>query len=82
MRWHKRIRIERDGVNLAADINAALAVNQGESGATTEVESVSHARVVQDSRRRAAGSTGAAEEPHEQPHAERRANQKEDPNDE
>jgi hypothetical protein len=80
MRWHKRIRIERDGVNLAADINAALAVNQGDSGASTKVESVSHTRVVQGSRRREAGSTGA-EGPDEQAHADRRTNDKEDPND-
>jgi hypothetical protein len=80
MRWHKRIRIERDGVNLAADVNAALAVNQGDSGATTKVESVSHARVVQGSPHRAAGSTGG-EEPQEQTHADRRANEKEEPHD-
>jgi tRNA (Thr-GGU) A37 N-methylase len=49
MRWHKRIRFERDGVSVAADVNAALAVNQQKSGATDQVESVSHVRVVQDS---------------------------------
>jgi hypothetical protein len=80
MRWHKRIRVERDGVNLAADIDAALAVNQADSGATTKVESVSHARVTQDSRRREAGSTHA-EESHEQTHADRRAHEKEEPDD-
>ena len=79
MRWHKRIRVERDGVNLAADINAALAVNQSDPGATSRVESVSHARVVQDSRRRTE-ATGA-EVPPEQTHAGRRANDKEEPND-
>ena len=78
MRWHKRIRIERDGVDLAADINAALAVNQGDPGATTRVESVSHARVVQGSRRREAESTGAQESP-SQSHADRRADEKEQP---
>ena len=79
MRWHKRIRIERDGVDLAADINAAFAVNQGDQGATTRVESVSHARVVQDSRRREAEPTGAEEPPRQTP-ADRRANEKEQPN--
>jgi hypothetical protein len=79
MRWHKRIRIERDGVNLAADINAVLAVNQGDSGATSRVESVRHARVVQDSRLRAESTR--AEEPPEQPHADRRAHDKEEPYD-
>ena len=79
MRWHKRIHIQRDGVDLAADINAGLAVNQGDPGATSKVESVSRARVVQDSRRRAE-SAGAEESP-EQTHADRRAGEKEEPND-
>lgn len=79
MRWHKRIRIERDGVNLAADINAGLAVNRGDPGATTRVESVSHVRVDQDSRRRQAESTGAEVPPNQTP-ADSRAHEKEQPN--
>jgi hypothetical protein len=61
MRWQKLIRLERDGVSLAADVNAAIAVNRGETGATNTVESVSQVRVVQDSRRRSpdAGGTDA-----------------------
>ena len=79
MRWHKRIRIKRDGVDLAADINAALAVNQGDPGATSKVESVSHARVIQDSR--AGTESTSAKEPSERMHADRRAHEKEEPND-
>jgi hypothetical protein len=79
MRWHRRIRIERDGVNIAADVNAAVAVNQGDPGATSKVESVSHARVVQDSRRRTESTS--AQEPPEQAHADRLAKEKEEPND-
>jgi|GraSoiStandDraft_51_1057287.scaffolds.fasta_scaffold809156_3 hypothetical protein len=51
MRWLKQIRIEEDGLNLAADIQAAFAVNRGRLGETNEVESTSHVTVVQDSRR-------------------------------
>jgi hypothetical protein len=50
MKWRKRIRIDREGLSLDADINAAIAVNKGQPGTTNKVESVSHARVVQDSR--------------------------------
>ncbi|MEA2372528.1 MAG: hypothetical protein QOH12_2922 [Solirubrobacteraceae bacterium] len=50
MRWLKQIRIEEDGLNLAADIHAAFAVNRGRSGETNKVESTSHVTVVQDSR--------------------------------
>jgi hypothetical protein len=78
MRWHKRIRIQRDGVDLAADINAGLAVNQGDPGATTKVEAVSDARVAQRSRRREPDST--AEGPQNETPAPRRANEKEQPN--
>jgi hypothetical protein len=63
MKWHKRIRLERDGVDLAAEINAAVAVNRGSPGTTTAVESHSRATAVQDSRHRA----GAGEHPHNDP---------------
>jgi hypothetical protein len=62
MRWIKRIRFQKDGVDLAADINAAVATNQSEDGATQTVESVSHTRVVQDSGTAAPGSAGGSEE--------------------
>lgn len=54
MRWtkQKRIRIDEDGVNLAADVNAAVVVNRGEAGTSNKVSSESHVRVVQDSRNR------------------------------
>jgi hypothetical protein len=52
MRWLRRIRIDGDGVSLAADVNAAVNVNRGHSGETNVTRSVSHVRVEQDSRRR------------------------------
>jgi hypothetical protein len=51
MKWRKRIRFEKDGVSVAADVNAAISVNRGEADETNAVRSVSHVRVVQDSRR-------------------------------
>jgi hypothetical protein len=51
MRWRRRIHIEREGIEVVADVNAAVSVNRSEPGATNQVHSVSHARVVQDSRR-------------------------------
>jgi hypothetical protein len=59
MKWRKRLRIDRDGVSVAADVNAAISVNRGETDATNEVRSVSHVQVVQDSRR--AGENRARE---------------------
>jgi hypothetical protein len=50
MRWHKRIRLNQDGLKVIADVNAAVTVNRGETASTTRTESVSHATVVQDSR--------------------------------
>jgi hypothetical protein len=70
MQWQKLIRLERDGVSLAAEVNAAIAVNRGETGATNAVESVSQVRVVQDSRRRSPAASGA-----------KAPNNEEDPND-
>jgi hypothetical protein len=63
MRWFKQVRIDEDGLNLAADIEAAIAVNRGRTGATNKVESTSHISVVQDSRRRRA----AGEQPQTDP---------------
>jgi hypothetical protein len=59
MRWHKRIRLEEDAINLAADIDAVVAINRGAPGTTNRVDSVSSVTVVQDSRR----GTDAGEEP-------------------
>jgi hypothetical protein len=50
MRWRKRIRFDGNGVNVAADVNAVIAVNRSESGAKNESEMVSHVRIVQGSR--------------------------------
>jgi hypothetical protein len=66
MRWRKLIRLERDGVSLAADINAAISVNQGEAGVTNRVESVSRVRVVQASRGRPPDSSGVKAPDHEE----------------
>jgi hypothetical protein len=68
MRWRKRIRLERDGVSFAADVNAAITISQDRSGVTQEIRSVSHQRVVQDSRPKAQGSGGySPSEPQEEP---------------
>jgi hypothetical protein len=66
MQWRRRIRIDRDGVSVAADVNAALSVNRGRSGEANVVRSVSHVRVVQDSRR------GAPEPDHAADHEDER----------
>ena len=50
MRWLKQIRIDRDGITLAADVNSVFAVSPGQTGETNMVESTSHVSVVQDSR--------------------------------
>jgi hypothetical protein len=61
MQWRKRIRFDRDGVSIVADVNAAVTINRDEPGMTNEARSVSHARGVQDSRR--ADESGAVKEP-------------------
>ena len=48
MRWQQRIRLEKGGVDLAADVNAAMTVNRSAPRLRTNVEAVSHTRVVQD----------------------------------
>ena len=61
MGWRKRIRINRDGLNVAADVNAAVTVNRGGRGSASRTESVSQVRVVQDSRREAASAEAQPE---------------------
>lgn len=51
MRWLKQIRIEEDGIKLAAGINAVFAISRGQAGETHNVESTSNVGVIQDSRR-------------------------------
>jgi hypothetical protein len=63
MQWSKRIRIEEDGLELAADIDAAIAVNHGRPGTTNRVARASRVTVVQDSRR----DRDAAEPPQPDP---------------
>lgn len=53
MQRRKRIRFDGNGVSVAVDINAAIAVNRADPGATNESTSVSHVRVAQG-----AGSPG------------------------
>jgi hypothetical protein len=65
MRWRKRIRIDKDGVSVAADVNAAISVNRGEADATNRVSSVSHVHVVQNSRRAGQDQGSAGESHHE-----------------
>lgn len=48
--YRKRIRVERDGVSIAADVDAAISVNTGGSGKRQSVKRVSKTRVVQGSR--------------------------------
>jgi hypothetical protein len=61
MKWRKRIRINADGVRVAADVNAAVSVNRGEPGSATRTESVSQVQVVQNSRREAASAQAQPE---------------------
>ncbi len=48
--FNRRVRREKDGLNLAADINAVVSVNEGERGKNA-VSSKTHTRVVQRSKR-------------------------------
>ncbi len=41
------MRIKREGLDLAADVNVAIAVNRGEPGAVSDARAVSHGQVVQ-----------------------------------
>jgi hypothetical protein len=47
----RRIRKGTGGVDLAGDVNAAIAANVGERGATTKTSSASSQRIVQRSGR-------------------------------
>ncbi|MDQ6915668.1 MAG: hypothetical protein M3155_07650 [Actinomycetota bacterium] len=47
----KRIRRKGQGIDLVADVNAAISINEGGAGERTETHTSSHQRVVQDSRR-------------------------------
>ena len=51
MRWRTQIRLNGEGVSVAADIDAAIAVNAGRPGAEGESRSTSTVRVVQGPRR-------------------------------
>jgi hypothetical protein len=56
--FKRRIRHEKDGVNVAADIDAVVSLNAGESGQTSVTRSRSRSRIVQrsGSQKRAKGS--------------------------
>jgi hypothetical protein len=47
--FKRRIRRQQDGVNVAADIDAVVSVNTGESGRTSITRSRSRSRIVQRS---------------------------------
>jgi hypothetical protein len=47
----KRIRRKGQGIDVVADVDAAISINQGGPGERTETHTESHRRVVQDSRR-------------------------------
>jgi CMP-2-keto-3-deoxyoctulosonic acid synthetase len=47
--FKRRIRREQDGLNVAADIDAVVSVNTGESGQTSVTRSRSRSRIVQRS---------------------------------
>jgi hypothetical protein len=59
--FKRRIRRQEDGVNLAADIDAVVSVNTGESGKTSVTRSQSRSRIVQRS-----GSPVKREKGHEE----------------
>jgi hypothetical protein len=61
MRWHKRIRLDRDGLDLAAEVDAVIAVNIGQPGRTTRIDQTSSVTVVQEARR--AGDSGEPSPP-------------------
>jgi hypothetical protein len=67
MRWQKRIRRTDEGVNLAADIQAVIAVNRGRPGTSQRIDAASVVAVVQDSRR--APAAGEEPEPNPKEHA-------------
>jgi hypothetical protein len=64
MRWHKQIRVEHDGVDVAAEIDAVIAVNHGKSGANTSATAESVVTVVQQSSSR---EPAAGEQPQSDP---------------
>jgi hypothetical protein len=51
----RHIRRRPEGLDLAVDVNAVIAVNRGDDGAQTDAQSVQHTSVVQG---RAAGAAG------------------------
>jgi hypothetical protein len=57
--FKRRIRRQEGGVNIAADIDAVVSVNRGESGQTSSIRSRSRRRIVQ----RSGGSKKASERP-------------------
>jgi hypothetical protein len=58
--FNRRVRREEDGLNLAADINAVVAVTEGERGKNA-VSSKTRTRVVQRSKRSGSPRTNKEE---------------------
>jgi len=67
----KRIRTAKDGLSIAADLNAVVSVNRGEPGTTNFVRGESHVRAEQPPHAEASGSVDKAAE------ADERSNRKE-----
>jgi hypothetical protein len=65
MRWHKQIRVEHDGVDVAAEIDAVIAVNRGRPGGNTSASGESVVAVVQSSRRKPAAEEQPQSDPKE-----------------
>jgi hypothetical protein len=63
----RRIRHEKDGVNVAADIDAVIAVNTGQPGQTSRNRVRSRRRIVQRSGTQQAPDTGERTPPDEKP---------------
>lgn len=65
----RRIRRSKDGVNIVADVNVAVAGSLDEPGATTRTSSSSRQTVVQRSRAQTVRTTNEEETHHDEPHA-------------
>jgi hypothetical protein len=61
----RNIRRRTEGLDLAADVNAVIAVNRGEEGAQTGAQSVQHTSIAQG---RAAGAAGDGPQEADRPH--------------
>jgi hypothetical protein len=61
----RHIRRRTEGMDLAADVNAVVAVNRGDEGTRTEAQSVQSTSIAQG---RAAGAAGDGPQEADRPH--------------